>query len=86
MQYSYNDGDLYYFMDMETYDIHAAQQRSSLPDSFKFVKEEMMCKLVSYKGKVFNVEPPTFVELAGYRHRSRFCRQHRNQHSQARNS
>lgn len=36
---------------------------SFLPDSFKFVKEEMMCKLVSYKGKVFNVEPPTFVEL-----------------------
>ena len=34
-----------------------------LPDSFKFVKEEMMCKIVSYKGKVFSVEPPTFVEL-----------------------
>ena len=62
MQYSYNDGDLYYFMDMETYDT-TPLNKSSLPDSFKFVKEEMMCKLVSYKGKVFNVEPPTFVEL-----------------------
>ena len=62
MQYSYNDGDLYYFMDMETFDT-IPLNKSSLPDSFKFVKEEMMCKLVSYKGKVFNVEPPTFVEL-----------------------
>ena len=61
-QYSYNDGDLYYFMDMETFDT-IPLNKSSLPDSFKFVKEEMMCKLVSYKGKVFNVEPPTFVEL-----------------------
>ena len=62
MEYSYNDGNLYYFMDMETYDT-TPLNKSSLPDSFKFVKEEMMCKLVSYKGKVFNVEPPTFVEL-----------------------
>ena len=62
MQYTYSDGDLYYFMDMETYDT-TPLNKSSLPDSFKFVKEEMMCKLVSYKGKVFNVEPPTFVEL-----------------------
>ena len=62
MQYLYNDGDLYYFMDMETYDT-TPLNKSSLPDSFKFVKEEMMCKLVSYKGKVFNVEPPTFVDL-----------------------
>ena len=61
-EYSYNDGDLYYFMDMETFDT-IPLNKSSLPDSFKFVKEEMMCKLVSYKGKVFNVEPPTFVEL-----------------------
>ena len=61
-QYLYNDGDLYYFMDMETFDT-IPLNKSSLPDSFKFVKEEMMCKLVSYKGKVFNVEPPTFVEL-----------------------
>ena len=62
MQYSYNDGDLYYFMDMETYDMIPLNS-DVLPDSFKFVKEEMMCKIVSYKGKVFSVEPPTFVEL-----------------------
>lgn len=62
MQYSYNDGELYYFMDMETFD-QVPLNKEVLPDSFKFVKEEMMCKLVSYKGKVFSVEPPTFVEL-----------------------
>ena len=62
MQYSYNDGDLYYFMDMETFDMIPLNS-DVLPDSFKFVKEEMMCKIVSYKGKVFSVEPPTFVEL-----------------------
>ena len=62
MQYLYNDGDLYYFMDMETFEqepIGAAL----LPDSFKFVKENDMCKLVSYNGKVFSVEPPMFVTL-----------------------
>ena len=62
MQYSYNDGDPYYFMDMETFDMIPLNS-DVLPDSFKFVKEEMMCKIVSYKGKVFSVEPPTFVEL-----------------------
>ena len=62
MQYSYNDGDLYYFMDMETFDM-VPLNADVLPDSFKFVKEEMMCRLMSYKGKVFSVEPPTFVEL-----------------------
>ncbi len=62
MQYSYNDGDLYYFMDMETFEMEPLNS-DKLPDSFKFVKEEMMCKIVSYKGKVFSVEPPTFVEL-----------------------
>ena len=63
MQYSYNDGDLYYFMDMETFDMLPLNS-DKLPDSFKFVKEEMMCKIISYKGNVFGVEPPTFVELA----------------------
>ena len=62
MQYSYSDGDLYYFMDMESFDMVPLNQ-DVLPDSFKFVKEEMMCKLCSFKGKVFSVEPPTFVEL-----------------------
>ena len=63
MQYSYNDGDLYYFMDMETFDMLPLNS-DKLGDAFKFVKEEMMCKIQSYKGKVFSVEPPTFVELS----------------------
>ena len=62
MQYSYSDGGLYYFMDMETYDLVPLEE-SKLSDNFKFVKEEMICKIVSYKGNVFAVEPPMFVEL-----------------------
>ncbi len=62
MQYSYNDGDLYYFMDMDSFEMTPVS-KENLPDNFKFVKEEMMCRLVSYKGSVFSVEPPTFVEL-----------------------
>ena len=50
MEYSYSDGDLYYFM-------------SVLGDNFKFVKENMVCKVLSYKGNVFGIEPPNFVEL-----------------------
>ena len=63
MQYSYKDGDICYFMDPETYDM-VPVNASELSDNFKFVKEEMNCKILSYKGKVFGVEPPTFVELA----------------------
>ena len=62
MEYSYNDGNLYYFMDMETYELEPIDA-SMLGDNFKFVKENMECTLYSYKGKVFNVEPPTFVDL-----------------------
>ena len=62
MQYSYNDGDLYYFMDMETFDMLPLNS-DKLGDNFRFVKEEMMVKIISYKGNVFGVEPPTFVEL-----------------------
>ncbi|MDE6783822.1 MAG: elongation factor P [Ruminococcus sp.] len=62
MQYSYNDGDLYYFMDMETYE-QLPVSASVLGDSFRFVKEEMICKILSYKGNVFGIEPPNFVEL-----------------------
>ena len=62
MQYSYNDGELYYFMDLETYE-QIPISASTLSDSFKFVKEEMICKILSYKGTVFGVEPPNFVEL-----------------------
>jgi len=62
MEYSYNDGDLFYFMDMESYDMLPIN-RDILGDSFRFVKENTMCKVISYKGKVFGVEPPNFVEL-----------------------
>ena len=62
MEYSYNDGDLYYFMDMETYDMLPIS-KDMLGDAFKFVKENMSCKVMSYKGSVFGVEPPNFVEL-----------------------
>ena len=62
MEYSYNDGDLYYFMDMETYDMLPIS-KDVLGDAFRFVKENMTCKVMSYKGSVFGVEPPNFVEL-----------------------
>ena len=62
MQYLYNDGDLYYFMDVTTYD-QIALSKEQIGDNLKFVKENEMCKIMSYKGEVFSVEPPTFVEL-----------------------
>ena len=62
MEYTYNDGDLYHFMDSETYE-DVPINKSELSDNFKFVKENMVCKILSYKGKVFGVEPPNFVEL-----------------------
>ena len=62
MQYSYSDGDLYYFMDQETFDM-VPISADQVGDALKFVKEEMICKILSYKGSVFGIEPPTFVEL-----------------------
>ena len=62
MEYSYNDGNLYYFMDPETYDMVPIDE-GMLPDGFKFVKENMVCKITSYKGSIFGIEPPNFVEL-----------------------
>ena len=62
MGYSYSDGGLYYFMDQETFELVPINE-SDLGDNFKFVNEGMLCKVLSYKGKVFGVEPPTFVEL-----------------------
>ena len=62
MEYSYSDGNLYYFMDPETYELEPIDE-SMLTDSFKFVTENMTCTVSSYKGKVFAVDPPTFVEL-----------------------
>ncbi|MBR5322603.1 MAG: elongation factor P [Clostridia bacterium] len=62
MQYLYNDGELYYFMDLESYE-QLPLEENKLGDNFRFVKEEMLCKIISYKGNVFGVEPPMFVEL-----------------------
>ena len=62
MQYSYNDGDLYNFMDMETYDM-VPIAAELIGDNVRFLKEEMVCKMNSYKGKIFAVELPTFIEL-----------------------
>ncbi len=62
MQYSYNDGELYYFMDLESYE-QVPISKDILGPSFAFVKEEMEVKVLSYKGNVFGVEAPFFVEL-----------------------
>ena len=62
MQYLYSDGELYYFMDMESYE-QVPLNKDKLSDNFQFVKENEMVKVISYKGNVFGVEPPTFVEL-----------------------
>ncbi len=62
MEYSYADGELYYFMDQETWE-QIPINKDVLGDNFKFVKENMVCKVLSYKGSVFGVEPPTFVDL-----------------------
>ena len=62
MQYLYNDDGLYYFMDTETYDQLPIEQET-VGDSLKFVKENEVCKVLSFKGNVFGIEPPMFVEL-----------------------
>ncbi len=62
MQYLYSDGDLYYFMDVETYE-QIPINSANLGDSFRFVKENMTIKVLSYKGNVFGIEPPFFVDL-----------------------
>lgn len=62
MQYLYSDGDLWHFMNVETYD-QIALNSDDIGDSLKFVKENDMVKVCSHNGKVFAVEPPMFVEL-----------------------
>ena len=62
MQYLYSDGDLFHFMNTETYD-QIALNSDDIGDALKFVKENEMCKVCSYNGNVFAVEPPLFVEL-----------------------
>ena len=62
LDYLYTDGELYYFMDNETYE-QTPLNADKLGDNFKFVKENTTCRICSWKGNVFSVEPPTFVEL-----------------------
>ena len=62
MQYLYADGELYNFMNQETYD-QVALNQDIIGDALKFVKENEVCKVCSYNGNVFSVEPPLFVEL-----------------------
>ena len=62
LQYLYNDGDLFYFMDTETFE-QMPISKATIGDTFKFVKENMTVKILSHKGNVFGIEPPTFVEL-----------------------
>lgn len=62
MQYLYADGDLYTFMDTETYD-QISLNKDTVGDALKFVKENEICKVCSHNGSVFAVEPPLFVEL-----------------------
>ena len=62
MQYLYNDDDLYYFMDNETYE-QLPLNKDQLGDALKYIKENMNVTTLAFKGKVFNVEPPMFVEL-----------------------
>ena len=62
MQYLYNDGDLYYFMDTETYD-QIALSTDAIGDALKFVKENEAVTMLAHNGDIFAVEPPMFVEL-----------------------
>ena len=62
MQYLYNDGSLYHFMNTENYE-QIAVNESDIGDTLKFVKENDMVKILSYEGQVFGIEPPLFVEL-----------------------
>ena len=62
MQYLYNDGEMYNFMNVETFD-QIAMTEDQIGDSLKFVKENEMVKMLSHGGQVFAIEPPLFVEL-----------------------
>ena len=62
MQYLYNDGTLYYFMDNNTYE-QIPLNEDQIGDALKYIKENMDVTMLSFKGNVFNVEPPMFVEL-----------------------
>lgn len=62
MEYSYNDGDLYYFMDTETYET-VPLSKDMVTEALQFIKENMVCDIAFYKGSAFSVDPQNFVEL-----------------------
>ncbi len=62
MQYLYNDGELYYFMDQETYD-QVPLMQEQVEDAILFLRENDMATIKFYKGNAFLVEPPNFVNL-----------------------
>lgn len=62
MQYLYNDGDLYYFMDVESFE-QLPINKSKIGNALDLVKENEVVRILSHKGNVFGIEPPTFVEL-----------------------
>src|SRR5690554_290133 len=62
MQYLYNDGDLYYFMDLETYE-QIPLNVDQVEDAVKYIKENMNAIIKFHKGEAFSVDPPNFVEL-----------------------
>ncbi len=62
MQYLYNDSDLYYFMDVESYE-QMPINKAAIGNTLDLVKENEVVRILSHKGNVFGIEPPTFVEL-----------------------
>lgn len=62
MQYLYNDGDLYYFMDVQSFE-QIPISKETIGDTLALVKENEVVRILSHKGNVFGIEPPTFVEL-----------------------
>ena len=62
MQYLYNDDNLYYFMDVQSFE-QIPVNKESIGNTLNLVKENEVVRILSHKGKVFGIEPPTFVEL-----------------------
>lgn len=63
IQYSYHDGDLYYFMDQETFDIVPLSEAVIGADQLKYMKENMECEGLVHNDTIIAVELPYFVEL-----------------------
>lgn len=82
MSYSYNDDGLYYFMDNETFDMIPVAE-ADLPDSFRYVKENDVCKILSYKGKGFRRRAADIRNSRGYTHRAGPQGQHGYKHIEA---